>query len=157
MAGLAFAWPQCAEAAPRDFAIGVSLGSPMGLTMLQNLDSTDAVQAALEWNVYNAFVAQGDYLFKEGAPFRRLEPRFGKAWLYYGLGARYEWGGRDLSFFGPYRHTESGRLGLRFPAGVQYYLPKAPFDVFYELAPMVSLWPSTTLDMMMAIGVRFDL
>lgn len=145
------------SADPRSFGIGVSLGSPMGLTAVQNFDSTNAVQAALEWNIYNTFVMQGDYLFKEGAPFRRVDPAYGKPWLYYGMGARYEWGGRDISPFGPYRKTHDGRLGIRFPVGVQHYLPKAPFDAFIEVAPMLSLWPSTSLDMMMALGLRFEL
>lgn len=154
---LALLFPTPGEAAPRDFGIGVSLGSPMGLTMLQNLDETSAVQAALEWNIYNPFVAQADYLFKEGAPFANLASGYGKPWLYYGLGGRYEWGERDISIFGPYFHSEKSRLALRFPVGIQYYLPKAPFDAFFEVAPMVSLWRSTTLDLTMALGLRFNL
>lgn len=149
--------PRGGEAAPRDFGIGVTLGSPMGLTVLQNMDETSAVQAAFEWNIYNPFVAQADYLFKEGAPFANLSAEYGKPWLYYGLGGRYEWGERNISVTGPYFHSEKGRLALRFPVGIQYYLPKAPFDAFFEAAPMVSLWRSTTLDLTMALGLRFNL
>ena len=43
---LAFS-PGPASAAPRDFAVGVSIGSPMGLSLLQNVGETEAIQAAV--------------------------------------------------------------------------------------------------------------
>ena len=143
-------------AAPRDFAVGVTLGSPMGLTVLQNIGETEAAQAAFELNIYNTFVLQGDYLFKMKWPMA-FEESYGKAWIYYGPGLRFEWGGRDQTPFGPYRVSDDGRFALRFPGGVQYYLPKLPFDVFFEVAPMLSLWESTAVDLTAALGIRFNL
>ena len=67
--------PRPAEAAPRDFAIGVVLCSPTGLSVLQNFSETDAVQAAFEFNLYNAFVVQADYLFKQFVD-EQVTPRF---------------------------------------------------------------------------------
>lgn len=145
-----------APAAPRDFAMGVSIGSPMGLSVMQNLGQTEAIQGALEYGVYGTFVMHADYLFKENRIFP-FEERYGKLWLYYGPGARLELGDRDISPFGPYRHSDNVRAGLRFPAGLQYYIPKAPFDVFVEIAPLLSLWSATNVDLTMALGVRFDL
>lgn len=143
-------------AAPRDFAVGVTLGSPMGLTVLQNIGETEAVQAAFEANIYNDWLLQADYLFKSKWPLA-FEEQYGKAWIYYGPGMRFEWGGREQTVFGPYRTSEDGRFALRFPCGIQYYVPKLPFDLFFEMAPMVSLWESTALDMTSALGVRFNL
>jgi hypothetical protein len=142
--------------APRDFAMGISLGSPMGISVLQNLDDNEAIQGALEINIENPFVVHGDYVFKEDAPFP-FEEQYGKLWLYYGPGVRFEWGDRDLTVAGPYRHAEGGRFALRFPAGLQYYVPKVPFDVFAELAPMLGLWRSTNVDLTWALGLRFNL
>jgi hypothetical protein len=145
-----------AKAAPRDFAIGLSVGSPMGLSMLQNLSETEAVQAALEINVFNTLVAQADYLFKTRWPVEIL-PEYGKVYIYYGPGIRWEWGHREISPTGPYRTSEDGRFALRFPGGVQYYIPKLPFDTFVEVAPMLSLWSSTSVDLTAALGIRFNL
>lgn len=145
-----------AVAAPRDFAVGLSLGSPMGLSVLQNIGETEAVQAAIEINVYNPFVIQADYLFKTRWP-QPFPEEHGKAWIYYGPGVRYEYGGREQSFAGPYRTSEDGRFALRFPGGLQYYVPRLPFDTFAEVAPMLSLWESTTVDLTLALGVRFNL
>src|SRR5687767_3926552 len=103
-----------AAAAPRDFAVGVSLGSPMGLSLLQNVGETEAIQAALEVGVQNPFTIQSDYIWKIRWP-QAFEEQYGKAWIYYGGGVRYEYGGREISFAGPFRHTESGRLALRAP------------------------------------------
>ena len=128
----------------------------MGLTMMQNLDTASAAQAAMEWNVYNDFVMQADYLVKIGGIFQ-VPRKYGKPKLYYGPGLRWEWGTRDISVASPYRKSHDGRLALRFPVGVQYYIPKAPFDVFAEVAPMLALWRSTNLDLTFALGLRFDL
>lgn len=143
-------------AAPRDFAIGVTLGSPMGLTMLQNIGETEAVQLAFEANIYNPWVLQADWLLKRPWP-QAFDAEYGKAWLYYGPGLRYEYGGREQAFSGPYRTSEDGRFAFRFPIGAQYYIPKLPFDVFGEIAPMLSLWESTAVDLTFALGVRFNL
>jgi hypothetical protein len=148
--------PGTAEAAPRDFAAGVSIGSPMGLSLLQNIGETEAVQAAIEVGVQNPFTIQSDYLWKIRWP-QAFEERYGKAWIYYGGGMRYEYGERDLSFAGPYRHTESARLALRAPVGTQYYLPRLPFDAFAEIAPMLALWPASLPDLTFALGFRFNL
>jgi hypothetical protein len=143
-------------AAPRDFAVGVILGSPTGLSVLQNIGETEAVQAAFEYNIHNPWVLQADYVFKTRWP-QEFDEEYGKAWIYYGPGIRWEWGGRDQTVFGPYRTSDEGRFAVRFPAGLQYYVPKLPFDVFLEIAPMLSLWENTTVDAVAALGVRFNL
>lgn len=149
--------PGPASAAPRDFAVGVSIGSPMGLSLLQNVGETEAIQAALEIGVQNPFTIQSDYLWKIRWP-RAFEEQYGKAWIYYGGGVRYEYGEREISFAGPFRHTESGRLALRAPVGLQYYLPpKVPFDAFAEVAPMLALYPASLPDLTFAVGFRFNL
>lgn len=149
--------PGPVSAAPRDFAVGISIGSPMGLSLLQNVGETEAIQAALEIGVQNPFTIQSDYLWKIRWP-QAFEDQYGKAWIYYGGGVRYEYGERELSFAGPFRYTESGRLALRAPVGAQYYLPpKVPFDAFVEVAPMLALYPASLPDLTFAIGFRFNL
>jgi hypothetical protein len=148
--------PRSASAAPRDFAVGVSIGSPMGLSLLQNVGETEAIQAAVEIGVQNPFTLQSDYLWKIRWP-RAFEEQYGKAWMYYGGGVRYEYGERELSFAGPFRYSESWRLALRAPVGVQYYLPRIPFDVFAEVAPMLALYPASLPDLTFAVGFRFNL
>ncbi len=145
-----------ALSAPRDFAIGMTVGSPTGLSLLHNLDETSAVQAAVELNVENPFTMHADYLFKVNGLFA-IPPENGKLQLYYGPGMRFEVGTRRISAFGPYRTSRGGRVGIRFPVGLQYYLPVVPFDVFIEAAPMLTLWRSTQVDMTAALGLRFNL
>jgi hypothetical protein len=153
---LVFLATRAAQAESRDFAIGVILGSPTGLSVLQNFEETEAVQAAFEYNIYNQWVLQADYLFKLPWP-QEFSDEYGTAWIYYGPGVRWEWGAREQTVFGPYRSTDEGRFAIRFPAGIQYYVPNLPFDAFIEIAPLVSLWENTTVDAVSALGVRFNL
>jgi hypothetical protein len=146
-----------ASAADRDFAVGVSFGSPMGLSVLQNIGESEAVQAAFEYNIYNTWVLQADWLMKKIRWPQAFDEAYGKAYIYYGPGARFEYGGREQAFSGPYRTSEDGRFALRFPAGAQYYIPKVPFDTFAEVAPMLCIWESTTVDLTFALGLRFNL
>ncbi len=148
--------PSALQAASHDFGIGVTLGSPSGLSVWQNLDSNSAIQGALEYNVVNPFVAQIDYVFKLDGLFP-LRKDAGKLLLYYGPGFRMEFGKRESFFFGPYRVSHKTRGALRFPIGLQYYIPHAPFDVFSEVAPMLSLWTGTVVDMTIALGIRWDM
>jgi hypothetical protein len=146
--------PLCA--AERDFAIGVSFGSPMGLSVLHNIGRKEAVQMAFEANVYNPWVLQADYLWKADWPTEFNED-YGDLYIYFGPGMRYEYGSREQTLFGPYRESEGGRFAFRFPGGVQYYVPNLPFDVFGEAAPMLGIYKATTVDLTVALGLRFNL
>jgi hypothetical protein len=46
-------------------------------------------------------------------------------------------------------------MGVRFPFGLNYIFEKQPLEVFYEIAPILDLVPSTKFGLNSAVGVRY--
>ena len=46
-------------------------------------------------------------------------------------------------------------FGIRVPLGVTYLFEEAPFDVFFELVPVLDLSPDVDLDINVAVGLRY--
>jgi len=67
----------------------------------------------------------------------------GKALFYYGLGVRAVTG-RDQ------------HLGVRIPIGINYLVQNEPFDAFLEIAPVMRIFPSTSPDLSIGLGVRYQ-
>jgi len=64
--------------------------------------------------------------------------------LYYGFGLRLR-----------FHEHESSNIGARGVAGLALLLDEIPIDVFFELAPVFSLFPKTSLNLDAAIGARY--
>jgi len=62
--------------------------------------------------------------------------------LYYGLGFRVNFG-------------DETEAGVRFPIGLEYLFPRAPFDVFIEVVPILRVIQKTDFEIDGAIGARF--
>jgi hypothetical protein len=72
--------------------------------------------------------------------------------VYYGVGAL-------LSFKhdeGKHHDDHKTVFGFRFPIGMSYLFENnEPFELFFEIAPVLELAPDVDLDLNAAIGLRF--
>lgn len=124
-----------------NFGLGVIIGEPTGLAGKLWLTKTTAVDGALAWSLKREanFLFHADYLYHN---FGLIKIKKGTMPVYYGFGGRVK-----------FRHES--KLGIRIPVGIEYLFPKAPFDIFFEIAPIVNLLPSTSADLNAALGLRF--
>ncbi|NIM03543.1 hypothetical protein GTN66_05275 [bacterium] len=124
-----------------DFGLGVILGSPTGLSAKLWLSKTTAFDAAAAWSFSRKgrFQIHGDYLWHK---FNLIKVEEGSFPLYYGLGFRVNFG-------------DEVEAGIRFPIGLEYIFPRAPFDVFIEVVPILRVIEKTDFEIDGAIGARF--
>jgi hypothetical protein len=147
------------------FSLGLVLGDPSGLTLRGGLDERNAIQAAIGFSPIpgGAVAVMVDWTY-DAWDFLRNN-RTASLLFYFGLGAKAEWftghywlyGGRwnrgwtaGDSHFG---------LGLRGLVGLRLAFRNAPFDLFFEIAPVgVTLVVPDTgafYDFDAAIGFRY--
>jgi hypothetical protein len=123
------------------WGIGVILGEPTGLSLKFWNSRTTAIDAAAAWS----FKGEGklhihmDYLVHN---FKLFKVREGKLPLYFGIGGRVKF-------------EEETRVGVRFPLGICFIPRKQPFDVFFEIAPLMDLAPETEFNMNASLGIRY--
>ncbi|MDO8803530.1 MAG: hypothetical protein Q7R35_03785 [Elusimicrobiota bacterium] len=124
-----------------DFGAGVVLGSQTGATAKLWLDGVRALDANLGFN--SDLSLSADFLWHSWRVFP--QPVEGKIPAYIGLGAQV--GG---SF-----HNQDNSLGLRAVAGVAYWLPRNPLEIFLELVPVIHLSDNGGTDVNINIGLRY--
>jgi len=124
-----------------DFGLGIILGSPTGLSGKFWLGKSIAFDAAAAWSFSREgrFQIHGDYLWHN---FNLIKVEEGSFPLYYGLGFRVNFG-------------DETEAGVRFPIGLEYLFPRAPFDVFIEVVPILRVIQKTDFEIDGAIGARF--
>jgi len=129
------------SAQERKYGLGVILGEPTGISGKLWKSENIAVDGAIAWSFEeeNSIHFQGDYLFYNFSYFKVKE---GKLPVYYGIGGRI-------------KVKERSRMGVRFPFGLNYIFEKQPLEVFYEIAPILDLVPSTKFGLNSAVGVRY--
>lgn|GEM_PF-440667 len=135
--------PRAAEpfAPENGFGIGFVLGTPTGLTGSLPLGTLNAVNATVGWNLNgpaNLF-AQADYVW-----FSRdiLPVESGSLSAYYGPGAFTE-------------ISRESTVGIRAVAGVEYRIAAAPVQTFLEMAPGITVLPSTKPSVQAGLGLRY--
>jgi len=123
--------------------VGVILGEPTGLTAKMWTSRTTAIDAAAAWSLQgNGYIHfHVDALVHS---FTMIDVDSGKLPLYMGLGARV-------------LLAEDPAIGVRVPFGIAYHLHSAPFEIFFEVAPILDLLPGTGFDMNSALGLRYYL
>ncbi len=124
-----------------DFGLGIILGSPTGLSAKLWLGKSSAFDAAAAWSFSRdgRFQIHGDYLWHN---FKLIKVEEGSLPLYYGLGFRVNFG-------------DETEAGFRFPIGLEYLFPRAPFDIFIEVVPILRVIEKTDFEIDGAIGARF--
>ena len=105
-----------------DFGAGVILGNPTGGTAKYWLSNSQALDFGLGYS--SRFTIYGDYLWHAWDVLP--QPTQGRLPIYLGLGAQF-------------RGFDEGEVGLRTVAGVAYWLPRHPIEVFLEIVPVIRL------------------
>jgi hypothetical protein len=129
--------PLCAQKAG-DFGAGVILGSPTGATAKFWLNGSRALDIGVGFNADVALY--GDYLWHSWRVFP--QPSEGKLPVYLGLGAQI-------------RDSSHNNLGLRAVAGIAYWLPRNPVEIFLEIVPVFLISRGDGVDLNGSIGLRY--
>ena len=120
--------------ATASFGIGIILGEPTGISMKVG----DSLAFAVAWSFDNFLHLHGDYWF-----------------MHNHLAGPVDWylgGGLKLQLHS--RANSNTRLGVRIPAGVQWFFaPK--FELFAELVPGMRFIPETRFEINGGIGLRY--
>ena len=121
--------------------VGVILGSPTGISAKGWLTKTNAWAAAAAWNINGPgyLHVHADYLVHN---FDLINATTGTLAPYFGLGAGL-WFSSNTTIF------------ARVPLGLDYMFENAPLDIFLEVAPSLSVLPSTSFGVGGGLGVRY--
>ena len=125
---------------------GVVLGTATGFSGLLDLKNNRAVDVGVAYNVDSSTYIYGDYLFTNARSFA-VKNSLTPITLYYGLGARALTikGGKD---------NGKAQIGPRAPIGLHYDIINPDISLFGELAVVLNVTPSSTVDVTAGIGVR---
>jgi hypothetical protein len=151
-AALLLAAPRCAAQTGQrggQFGAGVVLGEPTGIAWKYRINSVNAVDGAVGFSPYNSYRVHVDYLWQT-FPFE--ERNLG---IHYGAGIAFGGGDRAYTYRGGvlFRHDELG-FGLRGVVGLDYLIRNSPVDLFFELAPLVVLTPTSDSGIDVGFGAR---
>lgn len=121
-----------------DVGAGVVLGAPTAVTGKLWLDGTRALDAGLGWS--SELTVYGDYLWHGWDVLPK--PAEGRLPVYLGLGVQV-------------RTFRDAEFGVRAVAGVAYWLPRDPVEIFLELVPVFRLTPGTSVGLDAGLGLRY--
>jgi len=130
---------------------GIILGDPSGISLGYKLDADSSLQAALAWDLISpgGFTLTGDYIFHFDRIFK-VKSTFIP--LYTGIGAKLT----ILAGTGRFDSSASTiGLAARIPLGIRWEFPDLPLEAFLELVPGLRLFPDTTFDAGMGLGIRW--
>lgn len=125
------------------FGLGPMIGEPFGLGAKLWLSDKMAVDAGAGWSFEDrdGFQLHADFLYHA---FDLFHVDQGELPLYFGVGGRVK-----------FVDNGDNRAGIRFPIGVAYLIPRSRWEVFAEVAPILDLAPSTSLQWNGGIGFRY--
>lgn len=121
-----------------DAGVGVVLGGPTAITGKLWLGNTQAVDVGLGW--YSRLTVYGDYLWHGWDVLP--QPSRGKLPVYLGLGAQV-------------RTYSDSEVGIRAVAGVAYWLPNHPVEIFLETVPVFFLTRDPGVGFDAGLGLRY--
>lgn len=134
------------------FGVGIVLGEPTGFTFKQWMQQNRALDAAAAWSFADetALHVHVDYLYHVPGPPEIEVPGL---LFHIGVGGRIKLIEDDND-----KDDESdNRLGVRVPLGVDYLFARSHVELFFEVAPVMDLAPSTELTVNAGIGIRYYL
>jgi hypothetical protein len=123
--------------------VGPMLGEPMGATAKMWLSDTLAVDGGLGWSFVDPDGCQlhGDVLFHK---FDLLRADTRDLPVYIGVGGRVKFA----------EHGDN-LAGIRVPLGVAYLMPQQRLEFYAEVAPILDVAPTTTVNWNGGIGIRY--
>lgn len=134
---------------PTGLGLGILLGEPAGISGAYRWHDHLAVQGSVGWSFGQRRMhlgADGIITVTEIAADQEMGLHYP---VYIGLGTRVRMGGPQ----NPAYEERSG-LGVRFPLGVAIVPDDLPIEVFFEVAPMMQIIPSTRGGFDGGLGVR---
>jgi len=127
----------------KGFGLGVMIGEPTGFSAKYWLNNINAFDAGLAYSFvkkHSAVSLHADYLYHN---YDLIKSNY-KIPVYYGFGVR-------MRFI----EKEDNSLGARGVIGLVWLSDDLPIDVFLEFVPVFNLFPSTALNLDLAIGARY--
>lgn len=132
--------------ANNEFALGLILGNPTGLSGRVGIEDSKSIDFALastsgsrNWHLHGTYLIENIKTFQtELAPLN----------VFYGVGAR-------MTSFENDRKEDKTSLGVRLAVGIKMDLPTPSSEVFGEVAPVIDLTPDVDVDFDVGIGFRF--
>jgi hypothetical protein len=118
------------------FGFGVMLGEPTGVSLISWLGGANALDLVAAWSFQN----EGSLYLHTDYQFHSFVER--PLTVFFGAG-------------GFVRLEDDPAFGFRIPVGLTYLFENAPFDVFIEAAPGMTLVPATAFTINGGIGFRF--
>ena len=122
----------------KNMGAGIVIGSPVGITGKYWLSRENAIDGVFSVLGSNEIYLHADYLWHDYRAFP--EPEEGKLPLYYGVGGSF---------------TSDGDVSVRVPVGIAYMFEGYPFDVFLELAPVITFFHDEGFGLRGGIGARY--
>ena len=131
-----------AKAEDGEFSVGIGAISPNGLTAKYWTTDQVAIDVFGEWSI-NAkeYHTHADVLIHD---FDKIQWEDAITAVYYGVGA-----------MAKFREDKDTRLSVRVPIGAAYYLADVPVELFGEVAPRISVYPSTNFGLDLMVGARY--
>ena len=131
-----------ANAEEGEFSLGIGAISPNGITAKYWTTDRVAIDIFGEWSI-NAkeYHTHADILIHD---FDKIQWEDSIIAMYYGIGA-----------MAKFREDKDTRLSVRVPIGVAYYISDVPVELFGEVAPRISVYPSTNFGLDVMIGARY--
>lgn len=134
--------------ADEKMGVGIVLGDPTGLSFKYDMNSRNSVDAALAWTSSVNVHLHGDYLWNKPKLFFLDNYPID---LFFGVGARLR--DRDKHKFDD--DDDGLQLGVRGPVGLRFLFRDPRIELFTELALVMNLTPSTSVDIDFGIGARY--
>jgi len=135
--------------------VGAVIGSPTAITGKKYLNSSSAIDFGISFFASDYTLLYADYLIHFHGIIKTsgLEQVQG----YLGIGGLLAYSNNSRSSVSGYLGTSQGSIGLgvRVPFGLLWPLPTAPVEFFGEIAPGISVIPSTSMLIEIGIGARF--
>ena len=124
------------------FGAGLMVGEPTGLSLKYWFNESLAIDGGIgqSFNRNNRLQLHSDVLWHMVG---LIDSSHGKWAPYLGAGVRSKFESGEDTF------------GFRFPIGIAYMLDRHPIDVFFEVAPILDVAPSSRGSFNVAAGARF--
>lgn len=122
-----------------NFSVGIAMGNETGIVFKYFANKTTAYSGmfskTMDYEYFNV-----NYLLHDHTYFSN--PSIS---IYYGLGMR----NKNSS------NEDESKYGLRIPFGATYLFKTTPFDLFFEIAPELTVSPESKFEFSSFIGGRF--
>ncbi|MGE0633535.1 MAG: BAPKO_0422 family outer member beta-barrel protein [Pseudobdellovibrionaceae bacterium] len=136
---------------------GFFVGDPTSLTFKFWQNSEIAYDGGIAFAVSDYFLFYGDYLIHYPRMIAKTNKLFSKTEFYFGVGGVAAVTTKDRSRKDRVYGKKSGSfgMGVRVPIGIEWRPTEPPIGVYIEIAPGISIFPSTDAFAQGGVGIRY--